>query len=73
MPSKPIQPVLPPVVLASGTYRCTGREAMLVQVQRLRCEADRLETLARELGTLSLQADEALWSLIHAPRVPLRS
>lgn len=68
MPSKPLN-ISPEI---SG-YRMTGKEALLVQAQRYRCEADRLETLARELGDLSCQADEALWQLIHSPRTVLRS
>lgn len=55
-------------------YRCTGKEALLIQAQRLRSEADRLQQLADCLPTdISQQADEALWLLIHHPKIPLRS
>ena len=54
-------------------YRCTGKEALLIQAQRHRYEADRLQQLAEAIPeNISQQADEALWSLIHIPRVPLR-
>ncbi len=52
--------------------RITGKEALLIQADRLRKQADRLERLAKEVGKLSLLADEALWDLVHGPRSHLR-
>lgn len=52
--------------------RLTGKEALLIQVDHLRRQADRLERLAKEVGELSLSADEALWQLVHQPKAPLR-
>ena len=52
--------------------RLTGKEALLIQVDHLRRQADRLERLAKEVGTLGTLADEALWDLVHGPRSHLR-
>ena len=60
----------PEVEQEEPPYRLTGREALLIQAQRLRAEAGRLEKLAHAIpANISLEADEGLWHLVHSRKL----